>query len=115
MAEFGSDGNPSRRSIILSLLATFVDKHFEEMTDPRLNRGLNHDLGELMFIALTAGLADSEGVFRLNTDGAASCCCATRSTSWGGTCGKLRVNRCMLSLLREERMPPTEYRKRGSI
>jgi len=24
------------------------------MTDPGLNRGLNHDLGEMMFIALTA-------------------------------------------------------------
>lgn len=45
---------------MLSPLATVVYKHFEEITDPRLNRGLNHDLGELMFIALTAALANAD-------------------------------------------------------
>lgn len=39
---------------MLSPLATVVYNHFEEMTDPRLKRGLNLDLGELMFITLTA-------------------------------------------------------------
>ena len=45
---------------MLSPLATVVYNHFEEITDPRLNRGLNHDLGELMFIALTAALANAD-------------------------------------------------------
>ena len=30
------------------------------MTDHRLNRGLNHDLGEIVFIALTAALAGTD-------------------------------------------------------
>ena len=45
---------------MLSPIATVVYKHFEEITDPRLNRGLNHDLGEMMFVALTAALAGAD-------------------------------------------------------
>ncbi len=36
---------------MLSNPAVRVYKYFEEMTAPRLNRGLNHDLGEIVFIA----------------------------------------------------------------
>lgn len=36
---------------MLSRVAARVYKHVEEITDPRLNRGLNHDLGEIVFIA----------------------------------------------------------------
>jgi len=39
---------------MLSPLATVVYNHFEEITDPRLNRGLNHDFGEMMFLDLSA-------------------------------------------------------------
>lgn len=31
-----------------------VDKHLEEITDPRLNWGQYHDLGEIVFFTLTA-------------------------------------------------------------
>ncbi|MBC8132010.1 MAG: ISAs1 family transposase [Deltaproteobacteria bacterium] len=31
-----------------------VDKHFANLTDPRVNRGTNHDLHEMIFMALTA-------------------------------------------------------------
>ncbi|MCA9093283.1 MAG: hypothetical protein KDA68_07340 [Planctomycetaceae bacterium] len=39
---------------MLSPLATDVFNHIEEINDPRLNRGLNHDLGEMMFLAFNA-------------------------------------------------------------
>ena len=33
--------------------AKFVQQHFEDVTDPRVDRGVNHDLLEMIFVALT--------------------------------------------------------------
>jgi predicted transposase YbfD/YdcC len=41
--------------------AAVVYKHFENLTDPRVNRGRNHDLVELIFLALTATLCGAQG------------------------------------------------------
>jgi len=41
--------------------AAVVYKHFENLTDPRLNRGKNHKLIEMVFIALTATLCGAQG------------------------------------------------------
>ncbi len=41
--------------------AAVVCKHFENLTDPRVNRGKNHDLLEMVFIALTATLCGAQG------------------------------------------------------
>ena len=38
-----------------------IDKHFAEITDPRVNRGANHDLVEMIFMALTATLCGAQG------------------------------------------------------
>lgn len=41
--------------------ATFVGKiaeHFEDVTDPRLNRGTNYPLGEMVFVALCGAICD---------------------------------------------------------
>jgi len=42
-------------------LAAVVCKHFENITDPRANRGFNHDLGEMIFLALTATMCGANG------------------------------------------------------
>jgi predicted transposase YbfD/YdcC len=41
--------------------AAIVETHFENLTDPRVNRGANHDLIELIFMALTATLCGAQG------------------------------------------------------
>lgn len=38
-----------------------IDKHFENVTDPRVDRGTNHDLIEMIFIALTATMCGAQG------------------------------------------------------
>lgn len=38
-----------------------VYKHFEKLTDPRVNRGTNHDLHEMIFMALTATICGANG------------------------------------------------------
>lgn len=40
--------------------AAVVYKHFENLTDPRINRGKNHDLLELIFVALTATICGAQ-------------------------------------------------------
>ena len=35
--------------------------HFENLTDPRVNRGKNHSLIEMIFVALTATLCGAQG------------------------------------------------------
>ena len=42
-------------------LAVVVSKHFENITDPRVDRGFNHDLGEMIFLALTATMCGADG------------------------------------------------------
>ncbi len=42
-------------------LAAVVFKHFENITDPRVDRGFNHDLGEMIFMTLTATLCGADG------------------------------------------------------
>jgi predicted transposase YbfD/YdcC len=42
-------------------LASSVGKHFEIVTDPRVNRGRNHELIEMVFVALTATLCGAQG------------------------------------------------------
>lgn len=41
--------------------ACSVYKHFEKLTDPRVDRGTNHDLQEMIFMALTATICGSNG------------------------------------------------------
>lgn len=41
--------------------AASVGKHFEKVTDPRVNRGKNHELIEMVFLALTATLCGAQG------------------------------------------------------
>jgi len=41
--------------------ATLVYNSFEDLTDPRVNRGLNHDLLEMIFITLTAAICGADG------------------------------------------------------
>lgn len=41
-------------------LAATVYKHFEKITDPRTNRGCNHNLAEMIFVALTATLCGAQ-------------------------------------------------------
>ena len=41
--------------------AAVVYNHFEDITDPRLNRGRNHSLIEMIFLALTATLCGAQG------------------------------------------------------
>jgi predicted transposase YbfD/YdcC len=41
--------------------AAIVGKHFETITDPRLDRGHNHDLLEMIFVALTAAICGAQG------------------------------------------------------
>jgi predicted transposase YbfD/YdcC len=41
--------------------ATIVSKHFENVTDPRVNRGKNHSLLEMIFLALTATICGAQG------------------------------------------------------
>jgi predicted transposase YbfD/YdcC len=41
--------------------AKVVCKHFENLTDPRVDRGHNHNLLEMVFIALTATLCGAQG------------------------------------------------------
>lgn len=41
--------------------AAIVGKHFETITDPRLDRGRNHDLLEMIFLALTAAICGAQG------------------------------------------------------
>lgn len=41
--------------------AAVVETHFENLTDPRVNRGKNHDLVEMIFLALTATLCGAQG------------------------------------------------------
>lgn len=41
--------------------AAIVSQHFENLTDPRVNRGKNHELLEMVFIALTATLCGAQG------------------------------------------------------
>ena len=38
-----------------------IDKHFSQVTDPRVNRGTNYDLVEMIFIALTATMCGAQG------------------------------------------------------
>ena len=38
-----------------------IDKHFAPVTDPRVNRGTNYDLVEMIFIALSATLCGAQG------------------------------------------------------
>ena len=40
--------------------AAVVYKHFEKLTDPRLNRGKNHELLDLVFLALTATICGAQ-------------------------------------------------------
>lgn len=41
--------------------AKIVQRHFENVTDPRVDRGANHNLLEMVFIALTAALCGANG------------------------------------------------------
>ncbi len=41
--------------------AAVVEAHFENLTDPRVNRGGNHNLIEMIFLALTATLCGAQG------------------------------------------------------
>lgn len=41
--------------------ATLVYNSFEDLTDPRVNRGSNHDLLEMVFVALTASICGADG------------------------------------------------------
>ena len=41
--------------------AAVVYNHFENLTDPRVNRGKNHSLIEMIFLALTATLCGAQG------------------------------------------------------
>ncbi len=41
--------------------AAVIYKHFENLTDPRINRGKNHELIEMIFLALTATLCGAQG------------------------------------------------------
>lgn len=41
--------------------ACIVHKHFEDLTDPRLDRGRNHNLIEMIFLALTAAICGAQG------------------------------------------------------
>lgn len=41
--------------------ATIVETHFENLTDPRVDRGRNHSLLEMIFMALTATLCGAQG------------------------------------------------------
>jgi predicted transposase YbfD/YdcC len=41
--------------------ATLVYNSFEDLTDPRVDRGLNHDLLEMIFLALTAAICGADG------------------------------------------------------
>jgi len=41
--------------------AAVVSKHFEHVTDPRVNRGKNHSLIEMIFLALTATICGAQG------------------------------------------------------
>jgi hypothetical protein len=38
-----------------------IYNHFEEVTDPRVNRGANHPLIEMIFLTLCASICDAEG------------------------------------------------------
>ena len=38
-----------------------INKHFASVTDPRVNRGMNYDLVEMIFMALTATLYGAQG------------------------------------------------------
>lgn len=38
-----------------------IDKHFVKVTDPRVDRGTNYDLVEMIFIALTATMCGAQG------------------------------------------------------
>src|SRR5215813_9008234 len=41
--------------------AAVVHKHFENLTDPRVDRGRNHSLVEMIFLALTAAICGAHG------------------------------------------------------
>src|SRR5690606_15476749 len=41
--------------------AKIVQRHFENVTDPRVDRGGNHDLLEMVFMALTAAICGANG------------------------------------------------------
>ena len=41
--------------------AKYVQRHFEHLTDPRVDRGCNHDLLEMVFVALTAAICGANG------------------------------------------------------
>ena len=41
--------------------STAIYNHFENVTDPRVNRGANHSLLEMMFVALTAAICGANG------------------------------------------------------
>ena len=41
--------------------ATLVYNSFEDLTDPRVDRGSNHDLLEMVFVALTASICGADG------------------------------------------------------
>ncbi|MFN8710194.1 MAG: transposase family protein, partial [Planctomyces sp.] len=41
--------------------ASVVYQHFEKVTDPRVDRGRNHDLHEMIFMALTATICGANG------------------------------------------------------
>jgi predicted transposase YbfD/YdcC len=41
--------------------AAVIYKHFENLTDPRINRGKNYDLIEMIFLALTATMCGAQG------------------------------------------------------
>jgi predicted transposase YbfD/YdcC len=41
--------------------AAVVYEHFESLTDPRVNRGKNHSLIEMIFVALTATICGAQG------------------------------------------------------
>jgi predicted transposase YbfD/YdcC len=41
--------------------AGIIYKHFEKVTDPRVNRGANHDLLEMIFMAITATICGADG------------------------------------------------------
>jgi hypothetical protein len=41
--------------------ASVVYKDFEKVTDPRVDRGRNHDLHEMIFMALTANICGANG------------------------------------------------------
>ena len=41
--------------------AAVIYKHFENLTDPRVTRGKNHELLDLIFVALTATICGAQG------------------------------------------------------